>query len=707
MRFKIVVLEERIVLDATLAPFLDHHVFEKSPLGVTQEHGNTNIQDRSFPFQDTNPIEANSGVQVVVISSAISDAQQLASLVKPGVITIVYNPDTSLTSLASEISEALNGQRASSIAFATEGSYGQFALTNGENVSLQSLTFQPQMQAFWTQVGSLLTRNGSIDILSCDVAGDTSGLDLVHDLQQMIDTTDGKNISVNASTDLTGNPAEGGNNWILDVGNVNAGALFFNTSELNTWDHVLGETISGTLTSITYKEGVSTASGTTVAIFNTSSAPPIPSYTATITWGDGGPTTQGTVTFEGGSTWIVTAGHEYNNFDITNSNLLSLGYKVVVTDTNGGATDTINSGGVDTLEGIGNVTIHSLSTINEVIPADTVLASFTDSSYSNGNIPSNVTATINWIDGNSNDSTSQITLVATGTYAGGTNNGSNEIYDIENTNSFTYSSPGTYSGSSGSTAGMTVTINDNNTATYTTAPATNYVHDVTSVTGQNQTFTQDTSSSQVVGTFTDSDPNASASNFSVSESGLPTGLTYSVSHVSGTEYEITATGAPSEYGTFSGNLILKTDESGATILDQVDGPVTLTVNPILASGIASSTLTGIIPTGTEVASFTDAKYNGITSDFTASVSWGDGGTSSTSQTSIVYSNGTFYVDASHTYSAYGNGPMTVTINDVPDGTSVTTTAVTNIVHDVTSITGTTSYLTENINSSQLILRDFC
>jgi hypothetical protein len=101
----------------------------------------------------------------------------------------------------------------------------------------------------------------------------------------------------------------------------------------------------------------------------------------------------------------------------------------------------------------------------------------------------------------------------------------------------------------------------------------------------------------------------------------------------------------------------------ATVTDAPLTPVTITPPP--------SPLQGILTT-LQVASFTDANTSAPVSDFTASISWGDG-TTSTGTVSQPGGLGTaFVVKGSHAYGTSGSVMGTVTIND-KGGASTTST----------------------------------
>jgi hypothetical protein len=83
-------------------------------------------------------------------------------------------------------------------------------------------------------------------------------------------------------------------------------------------------------------------------------------------------------------------------------------------------------------------------------------------------------------------------------------------------------------------------------------------------------------------------------------------------------------------------------------------------------------------TGTfTVATFNDANTNAPASDFTATIGWGDGSTSTVSGSSIVsQGGGSFAVLASHTYSSAGNFTLSVAVADVGGASTSGSTGIT-------------------------------
>jgi hypothetical protein len=125
---------------------------------------------------------------------------------------------------------------------------------------------------------------------------------------------------------------------------------------------------------------------------------------------------------------------------------------------------------------------------------------------------------------------------------------------------------------------------------------------------------------------------------------------------------------------------------GMTYAEEGNYPITVTINDsdgnqttaTATAAVADAALTSgysypISATAAQEFSgpfgeFTDANTNAPASDFTASINWGDGNTSTGTVT--AQGNGVFLVGGSHTYATAGTYPISVTIND--DGGSQTT-----------------------------------
>ncbi|CDR33148.1 Ig-like domain-containing protein [Criblamydia sequanensis] len=239
MKLNILPLEERIVLDAAAAVVIAAPP-TATDSGDAATHDSSQATDSS---QESGPAQ-ESGVNVLVISSAVQDPQSLQNAAKDGVKTVFYDANsTSLTELSQKIANALNGQKADSIAFAAEGNDNVLMLNTDIMVSdnIQSNIQNHDISGFWKTIGGLLNNGGRIDLLACDVAGDSGGQSLVAQIDQLIDRPqDGFFATVAASTDLTGNAA--GGDWLLEVGNIDAKSIYFNDS-INNWNHNMATAI--------------------------------------------------------------------------------------------------------------------------------------------------------------------------------------------------------------------------------------------------------------------------------------------------------------------------------------------------------------------------------------------------------------------------------------------------------------------------------
>ncbi len=179
---------------------------------------------------------ASGEVRVLVLSSTLSDADVLVSAAKEGVITVLYDSSTdSLDALFSSIQSALGDQKADSIAFAChELDDAQFTLTADCSVDLITVAANTDLQAFWQGIGGLLAENGRVDLMACDLASTDAGCVLVSQLESLVGH------DVTASDDPTGNTESGGD-WILEDGNVDVSATYFDSDLLACYQGLLAD----------------------------------------------------------------------------------------------------------------------------------------------------------------------------------------------------------------------------------------------------------------------------------------------------------------------------------------------------------------------------------------------------------------------------------------------------------------------------------
>ncbi|WP_088894367.1 DUF4347 domain-containing protein [Leptolyngbya ohadii] len=179
------------------------------------------------PFNSANSSASSEFGQVVFIDSAIASYQRLAAGVNSDAEVIIL--DSSKDGI-SQITEALAQKRnVSSVQVFSHGSAGGIQL--GQNFyNLSALSQRGDELASWA---TALTEDGDLLFYGCNVAADSSGIELVNYLSQKTGA------DVAASDDLTGNAALGGD-WDLEVatGAIES-SLALQRSIMTTFDSVL------------------------------------------------------------------------------------------------------------------------------------------------------------------------------------------------------------------------------------------------------------------------------------------------------------------------------------------------------------------------------------------------------------------------------------------------------------------------------------
>lgn len=237
--FRLIRLEERIVLDGAGITDLLNQMEQKDAHDQAVADG----QQDASQVDASEPLSADAldmatpmdeGLHVLVISSQVNDADDLAAAAKDDVLVIRYDAaNTSLEDLAGLIDDALDGRKADSIAFASHNAGGaEVALTGTAVTTADTLLSDAGQRAFWQAVGENVADNGRIDILACDVANGEAGESLLQNLEKI----SGRNVA--ASTDATGNEAYGGD-WVLESDGVDVSGTYFDAQKLQSFDGVL------------------------------------------------------------------------------------------------------------------------------------------------------------------------------------------------------------------------------------------------------------------------------------------------------------------------------------------------------------------------------------------------------------------------------------------------------------------------------------
>ena len=275
-------------------------------------------------------------------------------------------------------------------------------------------------------------------------------------------------------------------------------------------------------------------------------------------------------------------------------------------------------------------------------PITATVATFTDANSSAA--VGEFTATINWGDGTS--STGTITE----------NNG---VFSVAGTHAYAAVGNDPISVTIADVGGSTATAT--NTATVADAALTPTVLPISATEGAPITAT--------VATFTDANPNAAVGDFTAT-------INWGDGH--------TSTGAVTENnGVFSvagthTYAAVGNDPISVTIADVGGSTATATNTATVADAALTPTAMPIsategAPITATVATFTDANPNAAVGDFTATINWGDGHTSTGT---VTENNGVFSVAGTHTYAEAGSDPISVTIADVGGSTATATNTAT-------------------------------
>jgi len=371
-------------------------------------------------------------------------------------------------------------------------------------------------------------------------------------------------------------------------------------------------------------------------------------FTATIDWGDGSPTTPGTIG-QSDTLFLVIGQHTYadeGTFTVT----------VTISDVSPGtgtatATSTATVTEADSLSG----TPRTFSAPAGVSFTTTV-ATFTDTLTSA--VASDFIATINWGDA---------------TTSSGTVSGGGGTFQVSGTH--TYAAAGTFP--------VVVTLSDDPPGTATAqTTSTAHVASGLAVTATNFSVAESAPFNGTVATFSDSNTALTVASFAATIAwGDGTTTAGTVSGASGS-FTVTGQHTYADEGSFT-DTVTVTEVGGGGATASGSGTATVTEADVL-SGTPRSfpALANVSFTGT-VATFTDADTANVAGDFTATINWGDG---NTTPGTVSGGAGTFTVSGTHTYAASGSYPVTVTLTDDAPGTATATvTSTANVADSIASI----------------------
>jgi uncharacterized protein (TIGR03118 family) len=474
-----------------------------------------------------------------------------------------------------------------------------------------------------------------------------------------IDWGDGTSSAAGQVSGGSGSFTIAGGHTYAHSGNFAVSVTVFETAtpaspaaEIDSTAAVAGAAIQVTATPIGATEGSTGAfTNKQVATFTDANASLLSTdFTATIDWGDGTTSSLGNVT-GGNGTFTVTGGHEYAE---EHPGTQALTMKVTIVEnaplgTTASATASATVAEGDTLTSPNGAAL----TTSEGATFNGAVAIFTDSNLDA--IPQGFTAVINWGDGT--------------TDAGSVTGGSG-TFTVSGSHTYAFDgffalavnlvdrAPGIAEG----VATGTATVNED--AGF-------------AITASTLTGTEGTSLSAVtVATFTDAGSTQPSTHYSATiDWGDGTSSTGGSVNGSNGAYTVTGTHAYASEGTFHPVVTITEQNSPATI--SATGTATMADADVLTATGATITPTQNSPFTGTVATFTDAFAGAVAADFTATIDWGDG--SSTSTGAVTLAGGTFTVSGTHTYAASGSQSIHVVIKDTNGTASATATSTANLV----------------------------
>lgn len=357
-------------------------------------------------------------------------------------------------------------------------------------------------------------------------------------------------------------------------------------------------------------------------------------FTATIDWGDGSPTTAGTIG-SSSAAFVVLGQHTYADEGAFTAT-------VTISDVSPGtgtatATDSALVTEADALSG--SPTSFSAP---PGVSFTTTVGTFTDTLT--GTPPGDFTATINWGDA---------------TTSAGTVSGGGGAFQVSGTH--TYAGNGTFS--------VLVTLSDDAPGT-ATAQVTSTAHIASGLAVSAIAFStpEGTPLNRTVATFSDADTSKTPASFTaVIDWGDGTSSAGTITGGSGS-FTVTGQHTYADEGSFALTVtVTELGPGGATAAGSATASVTeadaLSGTPVAFNATQGAPFTGA------VANFTDTNTANVPGDFVATINWGD---ATTSGGVVSGGGGSFAVSGTHTYGASGTFPVTVTLTDDAPGTATAT-----------------------------------
>jgi FG-GAP-like repeat len=173
-----------------------------------------------------------------------------------------------------------------------------------------------------------------------------------------------------------------------------------------------------------------------------------------------------------------------------------------------------------------------------------------------------------------------------------------------------------------------------------------------------------------VASFTDTNPNATASQFTANiawgDGNVSAGVVTANSHGG---FDVSAAHAYAEEGSYAISVTISDGAAGATANGAASiADAALHVSAVAVSGTAGAS-TGAVP----VASFTDDNPSGSPGGYTASIDWGDGSAVTAGVVTARLGGGFDVTSTGHTYAGEGSYAISITVRDA-GGASAAATA---------------------------------
>jgi uncharacterized repeat protein (TIGR01451 family) len=390
-------------------------------------------------------------------------------------------------------------------------------------------------------------------------------------------------------------------------------------------------------------EGVASSAQAVATFTDPAGAEAFADYSATIAWGDN-MSSAGQITVSG-SVFTVTGSHLYAEEGA---------FTIAVTIHHDTSTDvTVNSMAAVIDQAVVATGSFFFAAVEGNLSATQAVATFTDPAGTES--VGNYTAQIAW--GDNSTSVGSISF-----------NSSTHVFSVRG--SHTYADEGNH--------GITVAISNESAPAVVVSSSATIADAALTATGQQLSVVEGASVSGTIASFTDANPSAPLSDFSATIAwGDGMTSTGSISQ-SGGSFAVQGMHQYSHDGNFTASVTI-TDIGGKSASANTTVVVTepaINATALAVNGFEFTPLSDPAPaTDIRVAAFTHAGGLEPPSDFTATIDWGDG---SSSTGTVVRVGTTYTVRATHIYTKEATFPVQVTISEDTGGTTATvrTTATT-------------------------------